>query len=77
MSEGNFSFDGVLALQGDEFADQGLYQTGAFGNVVYGLVGEEEDPLLDHFLLVYFLYQSGELYLFLFVELTDDVGLLT
>ena len=57
ISEGDFSFDCVLGLESDEFADKRLDEAGTFCDVVNGLICDEEDTLLDHFLIVDFLDQ--------------------
>lgn len=53
--EGYFSFNCVLGLETDEFTDQRLDKTGTFCDVVKGKVSDEENALLNHFLVVYLL----------------------
>ncbi len=76
ISEWYFSFDRVLGLESDEFTDKRLDETGAFCDVVNGLIGDEKDALLDHFLIVDFLDQCRVLDLLFFVKLIENVGLL-
>ena len=64
--EGYFSFYGVLWLERDEFAYKGFDETGPFCDVVDGLIGDEKDALLNHFLIVDFLNQSRVLDLLFF-----------
>ena len=76
ISEENFSLDCVLGLEADEFADKRLDETRTFCDVVNGLICDEEDALLDHFLIVDFLDQCRVLDLLFLVQLIEDVGLL-
>ena len=45
-------------MKSDEFRDKGFDETGSFGDVVNGLVGEEENAFLNHFFVVDFVDKS-------------------
>jgi hypothetical protein len=74
--EGYFSFYGVLWLKTYKFAYERFDETGSFCDVVDGFIGNEEDALLNHFLIVDFLDQSRVLDLLFLAQLADNVRLL-